>query len=105
MIEIFRRPDSALLGHLQGLLESAGIRTYLRNEYASSTTLAIPEVTPTLCILDEGDRERSVNLIREYLEDVPASSGEDWTCPDCRETSPGTFEVCWKCGASLGVAS
>lgn len=23
---------------------------------------------------------------------------EEWTCPQCHESSPGTFEFCWNCG-------
>ncbi len=23
----------------------------------------------------------------------------DWLCPNCREENPGSFEVCWNCGA------
>jgi len=27
-------------------------------------------------------------------------SGTSWTCPGCNEENPGTFEICWSCGAS-----
>ncbi|MES2921585.1 MAG: DUF2007 domain-containing protein [Verrucomicrobiota bacterium] len=66
MTEVYRNRDSAKIGHLQSLLESEGIRTYLRDEYGAST--AFPEVTPALCILEEADVERGVELIRAYLE-------------------------------------
>jgi hypothetical protein len=89
------------MGHLQSLLESADIRTYLRNEFAASTTIAIPEVTPALCILDDADLERGVMLIRDYLEASSASLDEELTCGTCGELSPGTFAACWKCGGSL----
>jgi Putative prokaryotic signal transducing protein len=101
MTEVFRNRDSALIGHLQSLLESEGIKTYLRNEYASSTTIAIPEVTPALCILEDVDVERGVELIRAYIESSSAGAEVEQTCPRCSETSPGTFAVCWKCGAAL----
>jgi len=31
----------------------------------------------------------------------PASTepAADWTCPECTESVPGGFDVCWKCGA------
>ena len=101
MTEVFRKQDSATIGHLQSLLESNGIKTYLRNEFASSTTIAIPEVTPALCILDDADVERGVILIRDYLEASSASSETTQTCASCGEISPGTFAVCWKCEAPL----
>ena len=103
MTEIFRNRDSATIGHLQSLLESEGIRTYLRSEYAASTTF--PEVTPALCILEDADVERGAELIRAYIESSSACPNEEQTCPQCGEISPGTFAVCWKCGAALDSRS
>jgi len=101
MIEIYRNRDSATVGHFQSLLESEGIRTYFRNEFVSATVLAIPEVIPALCIIDEADLERAVELIRTYLEGRPEKPVPDLACPKCGEKSPGTFAVCWKCGAPM----
>jgi hypothetical protein len=103
MTEIFRNRDSATIGHLQSLLESEGIRTHLRDEHGGNT--AFPVVTPALCILDDADVERGVELIRAYIESSRASSNEEQTCPQCGETCPGTFAVCWKCGAALDSRS
>jgi hypothetical protein len=100
MIEVYRNQDSATIGHLQSLLESEGIRTYLRNEFASSTTITVSEALPALCILEDSDIERGVELIRAYIESCSANSNEEQTCPQCGETSPKTFAVCWKCGAA-----
>ncbi|MES2923979.1 MAG: DUF2007 domain-containing protein [Verrucomicrobiota bacterium] len=104
MIEIFRNRDSATVGQFQSLLESEGIRTYLRNEYVSATTIAIPEVTPALCILNEADLDRSVELIRSYIEAPPDESLPELPCPKCGEKSPATFAVCWNCGNSMEVS-
>ncbi|WP_018970334.1 putative signal transducing protein [Rubritalea marina] len=101
MIEVYRDRDSATIGHLQSLLEAEGISTYLRNEHASSTTIPIPEVTPALCILEEAEVERGVDLIRAYLEAPSADPNEELTCPTCGELSPGTLAVCWSCGGDL----
>jgi Putative prokaryotic signal transducing protein len=101
MTEVFRKQDSATIGQLQSLLESAGIQTYLRNEYASCTTIATPEVTPALCILDDSDVERGVLLIRDFLESASVGLDKETTCASCGEPSPGTFATCWKCGESL----
>lgn len=30
---------------------------------------------------------------------APQVTGPDWTCMNCPETNPGTFTVCWSCGA------
>lgn len=104
MTEVFRKQDSATIGHLQSILESNGIKTYLRNEFAASTTIAVPEVTPALCILNDADVERGVTLIRDYLESSIAISETCLTCANCGEISPGTFSKCWKCEAPLDAA-
>ncbi|MCB9854995.1 MAG: hypothetical protein H6818_04850 [Phycisphaerales bacterium] len=33
------------------------------------------------------------------LEFPPEAVAADWTCPSCDEENPGTFEICWQCGA------
>jgi hypothetical protein len=99
MTEIYRSRDSVTIGHLQSLLESEGIRTCLRDEHGGVT--AFPLVTPALCILDEADLDRGVGLIRAHLEAASASPDEERSCPQCGETSPGAFAVCWKCGSAL----
>ena len=106
MTEVFRDRNSATIGLLQSLLESEGIRTYLRNDYAASTTIAIAEVTPALCILEDADVERGVELIRAHMGSSPvAVANEEQTCPQCNETSPGSFAVCWNCGTGLDPES
>lgn len=101
MIEIYRNRDSATVGTLQSLLESEGIRTYLRNEHVSGTTVAVPEVFPALCVMDAADVKRGVELVRGYIEVPSGESGPELTCPKCGEKSPGTFAACWNCGAQI----
>ena len=101
MIEVYRSRDSAIVGHLQSLLEAEGIKTYLRNEHVSHTGIAIQEFMPALCILDESDVDRGVDLIRAYLEASRVDTLTALTCPKCGESNPGNFAACWSCGASL----
>ena len=105
MTEVFRNYDSTTIGHLQSLLETDGIKTYLRNEFAALTTTVLSETNSTLCILDDADVERGVMIIRDYLEASRTSSGEEMVCEACGELSPGTFAVCWKCRAPLYTKS
>jgi uncharacterized protein with PIN domain len=100
MTEVFRNRDSVTIGTIQSILESEGIRTYLRDEYGAST--AFPAVTPALYILEDEDVERGVELIRAYMVSSSASPKiDEQTCPQCGEISPGAFAVCWKCGEDL----
>jgi hypothetical protein len=101
MIEIFRHHDNATVGHLQNLLESEGIKTYYRNEYVSTAAIAVQEFTSALCILNDADLDRGVELIRNYIETLRDEPVEEITCQKCGESSPGTFATCWNCGAAL----
>jgi len=99
MTEVFRNRDSVKIGTLQSLLESEGIRTYLRDEYGGST--AFPIVTPALCILEDADVERGVELLRIHIESSRTSPNEEQTCAQCGERSPATFSKCWNCESLL----
>ncbi len=101
MTEIYRSRDTVTAGVLQSLLESEGIKTYFRNEHVSTTIIAVPEVTPALCILNDADIDRGVELIRTYLESAQNEPSQEITCTTCEETSPATFATCWSCGALL----
>lgn len=101
MTEVFRNRDSATIGHLQSLLESQGISTYLRSEHAASTTF--PEVVPALCILEDADVERGVELIRAHFQSAVDSPVEEQICQQCGESSPGSFSTCWNCESLLGA--
>ncbi len=99
MTEIFRNRDSATMGHLQSLLEAEGIKTYIRSEHAATTTF--PVVTPALCIIEDADVERGVELIRAYLQSASENPIEEQDCPQCGEKSPGSFATCWNCESFL----
>ena len=100
MFKVFESFEFSRVGQMQSLLESNGIRTFLRNEFGSSVVGELPfvEVIPQLFVLEERDLPRA----RELLElDLPVESpGEDWTCPGCGTLVEGNFSQCWQCGAA-----
>ena len=102
MIKVFEDFDFSRVGRLQSLLESHGIRTYLKNEFGSSVVGELPfvEVIPQLFVLEEKDLERAKELLSA---EVPsAQPGPDWTCPECGAEVDGHFAGCWKCGKAQG---
>lgn len=99
MIEILREPDMTRIGPYRQLLESEGIRTFVRNENLSGAD-PISLFHPALCVVDEADHERAIALIREFERPVGDASVE-LTCGACGEPSPGTFGRCWNCGREL----
>ncbi|MEM9017342.1 MAG: DUF2007 domain-containing protein [Verrucomicrobiota bacterium] len=101
MRELFREKDFSLVGQFRSLLESEGIQVHIRNEYltgAGLTEIPVPEFYPALCVVNDEDYERAMEVIRSHLTRSDKSPGYDWTCAKCGEENPGNFEVCWSCG-------
>jgi len=99
MIKVFEDFNFSLVGRLQSLLESHGIKTFLKNEYGSLMgELPFVEVVPQLFVLEEKDVARAKELL---LPDLPAEKVEkEWVCPECGIDVEGNFSCCWKCGTS-----
>jgi hypothetical protein len=92
-------PDAHLL---RGLLGQAGIEAHVFNENAQSGVGQLPftEAWPEVWV----SRDRALPRAREIVqafECTPAVSTM-LRCPGCAEENPGTFQLCWNCGASLG---
>ncbi len=97
MHEVYRNWDSARVGLLNGVLQSSGIPTILRNWTGSNITeIPIPAMFPNICVMNAEDIEPARELIKAYLE-APAIRGPEWTCPACGETNEANFTECWAC--------
>ena len=100
MIKVFEDFDYSRVGQMQSLLESHGIRTFMRNEFGSSVVGELPfvEVVPQLFVLEPRDLARAEEILKlELPEGEPAP---DWTCPECGAEVEGSFPQCWKCGSA-----
>jgi hypothetical protein len=98
MIKVFENFDFSRVGQMQSLLESHGIKTFIKNQYASSVMGEVPfvEVVPQLFVLAKEDIERARELLQLDLPDQDPA--EDWVCPECGIDIEGSFTRCWKCG-------
>ncbi len=98
MIKVFENFDFSRVGQMQSLLESYGIKTFLKNQYSSSVMGEVPfvEVVPQLYVLEERDLARAKQVLQL---DLPADEpDENWVCAACGIDVEGTFDRCWKCG-------
>ena len=97
MIKVYEDFNFSRVGQVQSLLESNGIRTFLRNEFGSSVVGELPfvEVIPQLFVLEHSDLARARILIES--ETGGNEPGEDWLCPDCGAEVDGHFSRCWRC--------
>jgi len=88
------------VGYLQSILESQGIPTFIRNQFASSVMGEVPfvEVCPQLYILDEADLDRARRLLLlDQPDPIPAKA---WVCPDCGVEVEAQFRQCWNCASA-----
>ena len=100
MIKVFEDFDFSRVGQMQSLLESHGIRTFLKNQFGFGGTGELPfvETVPQLFVLEESDLHRARELLR--LEAAGAPPGEAWDCANCGVAVEGQFSLCWNCGAA-----
>ena len=106
MKEIFRERDYTRVGYCQSILEDEGIATHVRNKdlVGTMSEVPIPEFFPALCVVNEEDYERAVEVLRVRFENDAARSGEaDIACPQCGEENPANFDVCWSCEGVLSA--
>ena len=94
MKRVYSSFNQTAVYHAQNLLETAGIRTTLRNQMLSS---AMGELPPAECQMEL--------WVRNDVDALPAQeilnrsiSGPEWRC-DCGERLGPQFTQCWRCGA------
>ena len=102
MTQIFAHPDSTVVGLYQSIVAEAGIPCFVRDEVSLDPliTIPLPAHLPTLCVNEDADAERAVEVIREYQRGIASDTSADWVCSVCGESVPGTFSTCWKCQAA-----
>lgn len=95
---IFTQQNSFLVHNARNVIESAGIETVLRNEYASGAAgdLAPLDTWVELWVVNDSDYSKAMKIIESISSD---NNGKEWICQHCGETNPASFDVCWKCQA------
>ncbi|MDD2336310.1 MAG: DUF2007 domain-containing protein [Geobacteraceae bacterium] len=98
MKTVYSASNIALVSIFQNILESHGIRCWLKNEYLSAGIGELPpiECWPQLCVEDV-DYLQAKHIVDEALSEEYLKS---WKCEACGEEIEGQFAVCWKCGKS-----
>ena len=105
MTSVFVAMDLTRVGYAKNLLESAGIPCFIRNEntrtlgpsiYGYSNTHLLD---PELCILDDSRLAEAQEIIQANMG-TETTTTPDWICPSCKESNPGSFDICWSCQAT-----
>jgi hypothetical protein len=93
---LFGSYNQQLVHHAKNLLEAAGIRVLVRNQYLSGAMGELPpaECQAELWVLEEKDYEKAAAVFQ-----AQTVSGPDWAC-SCGEVLGAAFTQCWRCGAA-----
>jgi hypothetical protein len=101
---------------LQGLLESAGIASFLRDEVMGridAPALAAGAIGAVKLVVTREHVPRAEEVLRDFggekgmpdpAPEVPAELPPlpPWVCVHCGEQVEGQFDTCWSCGAARG---
>jgi len=93
---IFTQQNRLLVNNARNIVESAGIETVLRNEYASG---AAGDLSPfdtwlELWVVNDEDYDKAMKIIEGISS---KQSRSDWVCSICGEKNDASFDICWKC--------
>ncbi len=100
MIKIHSSPNSVEIHNLRNVLEASGILCEIRGENLNAGLGGIPAVE---CWVELWIHEETkLQAARQILAVVSYSStAQPWTCPRCKESVGGEFDVCWNCQEPL----
>ena len=97
-MRIFASLNLAEVHHAKNLLDTVGIRTYVKNEALASAVGQLPfaDCQPELWLVDGADAERARTVLSEGIL-ARAEKGTLWQC-GCGEIQEAQFTQCWRCG-------
>ena len=99
MKRVLASANLAEVHHAKNLLDTIGIRAFLKNEMLASGIGELPfaDCQPELWVADDADAERARQMLAEGL--LPAAEKNvRWQCA-CGEISEAQFTQCWRCGS------
>ncbi len=98
MKTVYSAANIALVSIFKNIVEGAGIRCWIRNEFLSAGAGEIPPIEswPQLCV-DDADYLEAKRIVDDALA-ADNQDLKDWKCPSCGEENEGQFSECWNCG-------
>jgi hypothetical protein len=87
---------------LVDMLRERNVEAFIKNASLQGMIGELPATTwPQVCVLKERDLGTARMVVEAYERRKRAPIGDDRTCEACGESSPGNFELCWKCRRPL----
>ncbi len=106
MRKVFEHPAFHEVGHCESILNSHGIATTIQNQDVSSLSGEVPYAAafPELWVLEDSTYDQAIALLKDYHDGASQNASRpDWTCANCSESVPGSFDSCWHCGRDRAV--
>lgn len=104
MRQVYTNANRMLVLNVQNLLEQAGLKTLLRNEFAVG---GMGELSPfdawlEVWVVDDADFAKAKELASSSMSGVDATP---WICNRCRESNDASFDYCWNCQNDVDAGS
>lgn len=93
---VYSNENSFIVNNVKNILESQGIKTFIKNEFAQG---AVGEISafdswPEVWITDDCDFDSAMEMVKSIQNKQVTI---EWTCKKCAEKNDASFEVCWQC--------
>jgi hypothetical protein len=97
VVSAFKAQNLTEAHFVKDLLLQEGIDATVTDE--NEPLAGLPIVPPDVMVRLE-DEPNARKIVADFLRGRKATdAAPDWTCPNCQEQNPATFEVCFQCGA------
>ncbi len=104
MKPVYTNANRTVVLNVQNILEQAGIKTLLRNEFAVG---GMGELSPfdawlEVWVVNDADLNKAKELADSEISHPDAAQ---WICNSCQESNDPSFEYCWNCQRDAGTVS
>ena len=97
-VVVFSSLNLAEVHLIRSVLIREGIPSHMKSQMLGPIAGEVPmDSARAELFVDEEDSERAL----EIIHDAQTIEGPDRPCPDCKEMNPPSFEICWRCQATI----
>jgi hypothetical protein len=93
---VYSNENSFIVNNVKNLLESQGIKAFIKNEFAQGAVGEISafDAWPEVWVTDECDFDSAMEMVTSVQS---KQATVDWTCKNCAEKNDASFDLCWQC--------
>lgn len=93
---VYSNENQFLVNNIKNLIETAGIKTFIKNEFAQGAVGEISafDAWPEVWVVNDEEADIALNIVKQFEN---AETKADWICKNCNEQNGTSFEICWNC--------